>query len=802
MRSSLIFFVCLIGVAIAVTSVEIVGACRARHDESLARAEGAEIVPAKTDTSARNWSNWRGPEQTGVSRERDLPDKWSPDPKVANNNLIWSVPYGGITTPIIQNGRVYIINKVGQGVGQQERVMCFNEADGKLLHEVKFNVWLTGIVRDRLGFTSLAGDPETGNVYAHTTSGMFFCFDKDLKVLWSHSLTEEYGRVSGYGGRLTSPIVDGDLVIVGMLNGSWGEMAIGGNRFVAFDKKTGDVVWWGSTGVRVSDTYSSSPVVAVINGERLLISGGFGGVYAFKVRTGEKVWGFPICDGAVNCDPVVDGNLVYIGHGEENKFNGTQGSVVCLDASQVKDGKPKLVWREDGIKAKFASPIIHDGRLYICTVSAVMFCLDAKTGEEKWNRQYGENSKGSPVWADGKIYVGDVDGKFHILKPKEDACDELNVQAFPAYDGVPTEVNGSPAIVNGRIYFLTTHDFYCLGKKDHSVKSDPLPAATKEESPAKEAKPTHLQIVPADVLLTPGASQAFKVYAFDDHGRALGAVKADWSLGPMKPPVYPPGIAAPPPPAPGTAGPPDLKGTLESEHGESTKLAIPAAPPLQFGDVIAKVGDLKAEARVRVTPRLPFVADFSKVPEGRTPAGWVNAQGKFAMVKFDGKPVLMKRNDNANILVARAEAYIGAPNLTDYTIQSDVYGTKVKTDMPDIAVGNCRYSLELVGNDQIVKLHTWDAQSRLVKEAKFAWKPQTWYTMKLKVSQAGDKALVQGKVWPRGESEPADWTIVCEDPYPVTEGAPFLYGFSTGIVDAKNPGCVIYYDNVKITPNK
>ena len=67
---------------------------------------------------------------------------------------------------------------------------------------------------------------------------MFYCFDKDLKkILWSHSLTEEYGRVSGYGGRLASPIVDGDLVIVSMLNGSWGEMAIGGNRFVAFDKK-------------------------------------------------------------------------------------------------------------------------------------------------------------------------------------------------------------------------------------------------------------------------------------------------------------------------------------------------------------------------------------------------------------------------------------------------------------------------------------------------------------------------------------------------------------------------------------
>ena len=173
----------------------------------------------------------------------------------------------------------------------------------------------------------------------------------------------------------------------------------------------------------------------------------------------------------------------------------------------------------------------------------------------------------------------------------------------------------------------------------------------------------------------------------------------------MKPPNFRPASCPPPPPR--HSGTTDLKGTLESEHGESTKLTIPAAPPLQFGGVVAKVGDLRAEARVRVTPKLPFVADFTKVPDGRTPAGWVNTQGKFSMVKFDGKPVLMKRNDNPNILVARTESYIAAPNLADYTIQSDVYGTKVKTDMPDIGVGNCRYQLQLIGNLQILKLHTW-----------------------------------------------------------------------------------------------
>ena len=48
------------------------------------------------DARAADWSHWRGPEQNGVSREKDLPDSWSPDPKAADNNLVWSAAYGGI----------------------------------------------------------------------------------------------------------------------------------------------------------------------------------------------------------------------------------------------------------------------------------------------------------------------------------------------------------------------------------------------------------------------------------------------------------------------------------------------------------------------------------------------------------------------------------------------------------------------------------------------------------------------------------------------------------------------------------
>ena len=115
------------------------------------------------------------------------------------------------------NGHVYFFNYVeaaGKPITIQERIMCLDANTGKQVWEYKFNVFHTDIVTTRLGWTNLAGDPKTGNIYAHGTQGMFFCFDKDGKVLWSRSLSEEFGRITGYGGRVTSPTVAEDLVII------------------------------------------------------------------------------------------------------------------------------------------------------------------------------------------------------------------------------------------------------------------------------------------------------------------------------------------------------------------------------------------------------------------------------------------------------------------------------------------------------------------------------------------------------------------------------------------------------------
>ncbi len=745
-------------------------------------------------SSAADWAHWRGPEQNGVSREKDLPERWSPDP-AAPENLIWQAPYGGRSTPIVMNGRVYLINNAGQGANEQERVLCFDTRTGKVLWEHKFNVFHTDIVSVRVGWTNLAGDPATGIVYAHGTQGLLLCFNKDGKVLWSRSLTEEFGRITGYGGRVTSPVVDGDLVLIGFVNASWGQYAIGGNRFMAFDKRTGEVIWTTPTLGRVRGTYSSTPVVATINGQRVVVTGGSdGAVHALKVRTGERVWSYPFAAAAVNCSPVVEGNFVYIAHGEENPDNNIQGRVICLDASQVADGKPKLVWQVDDIRVKFASPIIHAGRLYVADETAKLYCLDAKTGEEIWDFRYGADAKGSPVLADGKIYVTEVGAKFHILKPGDKDCVRLHQQRFRHPDGISeVEVNGSAAVADGKIYFCNSFALYCIGKKDHKAAADKVPLSPAEK-PAG-TKVTHLQVVPAEVMLHPGESATLRAQGFDANGQLVKEEKVTWELAATPPPEGLP-TAKPKPGDPPPPTPPALRGTITPDG----KLTVDATPG-QVGLVVAKVGDLVGQARVRVVPRLPYRQDFDKVPESRTPAGWINCQGKYAVRKVGDSQVLVKLANSSNPLLARGNTYVAEPSLNHYTIEADVQGTKKGDDTPDIGLVNSRYTLMLMGEAQSARITSWDANTRVDKSIGYPWQMGVWYRMKLSVEPKDGKAVVRGKVWKRDQPEPKDWTVEYTDDTPNVVGSPGLYGYAKGVLEGST-GTEIYYDNVAVTPNK
>jgi hypothetical protein len=406
------------------------------------------------------------------------------------------------------------------------------------------------------------------------------------------------------------------------------------------------------------------------------------------------------------------------------------------------------------------------------------------------------------VWADGKMYISEVDSKFHILKPTREKCERLAEVRFTSDDLAPVELHGSPAVVNGRVYFTTTEQLVCIGKEGHKAKPDAIPDAPKEQPLPKGAKAAHLQIVPPDLTLSPDEKVDLSAIAYDDHGRRIGPVKAEWSLAGVRPPVFPVGVPAPKPKGK-PASPPAVSGKLSELSGEKTVFTAGGKPNGQFGRIVAKGAGLTGEARVRVLPVLPYTQDFSNVPEGRTPGAWVNAPGKFSVVRLsEGNKVLSKRNDTANPIINRANAYITGPHAKDYTIECDVYGTKVREYLPDMGVGACGYSLWLLGKNQELRLVTWDAMPRIEKKVSFKWKEDTWYRLKLMATVESGKGIVKGKIWPRDGKEPEKWTLELSDPIPNKDGAALLYGFSNGAIDATSPGPNIYYDNVKITPNK
>src|SRR5262245_1399240 len=248
----------------------------------------ALAVPA----AAEDWLHWRGPQETGVSKDTGIPDEWSPKD---GKNVLWKAPFGCRSTPLVSKSKVYIIGSVGEKQMEQEAVTCFDAETGKQLWQHRFNVFLADIVTNRVGWANIAADAETGNIYAHGVQGLFFCFSPDGKVLWEKSMTEEYGRITGYGGRVTSPIVVDDMVIFHMMNASWGDLGRGGHRFMAMDKKTGEIRWWSTPGGQPMDTIYSCPIVMNVDGVKLLVCGGADGwLHAMKAATGEKVWSYPI----------------------------------------------------------------------------------------------------------------------------------------------------------------------------------------------------------------------------------------------------------------------------------------------------------------------------------------------------------------------------------------------------------------------------------------------------------------------------------------------------------------------------
>jgi len=679
----------------------------------------------------------------------------------------------------VMDGRVFMIERAGRNETLHERIICLDADTGKTIWEHHINVFHTDIVENRLGWTSVVGDPETGNVYAHGTGGQLLCLSRDGKLLWQHSLTETFGRSSGYGGRLQNPIIDEDRVIISFtyILTQWGTgKKKAGHRYYAFDKRTGEVVWWAQPGGRPLNTTYSAPVVTVVDGQRLLIAGNAdGNVYGMRARTGEKVWTFKLSKAGLNSSAVVDGKYVYISHSEENISGTVMGRVVCIDASGHGDiTATGEVWRADGLKVGYSTPALANGRLYVVTNSAQMHCLDAKTGQSYWSKRMGRVAKGSPtVTADGYIYFGEVNARFHILKDAGDHCEILSTKRFSRPDKIVVEVNGSPAVANGRVYFMNNDATYCLGKKNAKTLSLPIPLMMAE-SPANTDAPSKLLIVPAEATLHSGETLKLKVQLFDNHGVYIASPDVSWKV----------------------TGP---RGSIKGDGSFSADLAN----DFSAGVATATYGDLKAKARLRISPRLPIEENFDGMKVGTQPPGWIGVDAKTKLVEKDGSVVFQKMALRPSAKYMRMRAFAISPIPTGYTVEVDMRGELKpgkRPVLPDMGIINARYKMIMLGRDKKLRLVTYAPIPRVQKDINFAMAPDVWYRGKMSVDIENGKAIVRGKVWPKDSAEPGEWTIEMTDPHPNMEGSPGLYAYSKGTT-ARRPGAPIFFDNYRVTKN-
>ncbi len=720
---------------------------------------------------ADDWPEWRGPSRDGTSRETKLPERWSP----SGENVAWSLPFGGRSTPVAFGDRVYLQTITTQSIATtQERLVAVDADSGKVVWERRVNDFHSDVRYDRAGWASPAVDPATGNIYMFTGAAQLLAFAPDGKVIWERSLPEEYGAITTHGGRTTSPIVEGDKVILNALIQNWGpDLGRPGNRYFAFDKATGQTIWVSSPQARHYDTNYSTPIVVDVNGARLMVVGGTDGVFhALQVNTGKPVWSMEVSKRALLNSALFRDGTIYITHGEENVDTTEMGMIAAMDANVTGPQTTKsLKWVTRGFLPTYASPVMDGERLYTMDNSAILGAFDLKTGNQLWTKRLGIASKASPVLADGKIYIGTEGGKFYILRPTANGADILDEDLIGAA-GNPEPIVASPAVAGGRVFVTTMSPaepvsgsaghLYAIGPKAR-VRSTATPAAAAPAAAKPSTAPVaQVQVFPYEAMLEPGAKQPFTLKLYDDKGnliRTAPASEAQWTL--------------------------DLLGGTVGADG------VYVAPTEgSAGFVKASVGNVTAQARVRVIPPLPWTIDLEGLKAA--PMWWTSSMKGVGGV-VDGSGVITRPRDDTP--GRRTRFFMGRPDWSDYTVEADVRGTVMRRQRGDIGLINQRYALVLFGNGQHLEIHPWQAVEEMtVRSGKIPWEPDTWYRMKMRVeNQPKGATLVQGKVWKRGDPEPAKWMIEKVDPIGHRNGAPGIY--ADGISD-------LMFDNIRVYKNQ
>ena len=751
------------------------------------------------------WLDWRGPFQNGTSQEKGLPTK------IDAKQTLWTADLPGQSTAVIANGKLYINGFRGEGPDLQEVIACFDAETGKLLWEYRFNDFLSDTIYLRYSTSSPTVDPETGNVYMQGTQGILACFNSDGKWLWEHSLMEEYGRMTFPNARTATPLVDKDLVITRGITSNWGAQGAPGDRFYAFDKKTGELVWSSSPAGRPQDNTFSHPMLSWWNGKRVLYSAaGDCSLISLNARTGEPIWRVPTAKsgakGGVNAAVLPYGDTIITVHESENLDSSEIGrmasfkipqSVTQTNPQEAAVFTPKELeqWRNN-VGSLASSPVLVGDTVYEVSGTGDLCAIDAKGGKVLWKKKLGiEQRQSSPFYANGLLYVamyisaGDpsakgggeagTTGELFVIKPGADGCDIISQTQLQG------KCFGSPIGYNGKIYMQTDKKLYCFGKAGNNPG---LPPAPEDKPWPKAGAVAKLQVVPSEVLLKPGGKTSFRIRSLDANGLTvednIDPKSVKWAS------FIPPTAL--------------VKSTMKGSFNASGELVADEENAPSAGAFMATLGNARGLIRGRVLSYLPIKQDFEGFALSETttnevepatkfaypPLPWIGARLRFEVREKDGTKALCKTIENK--LLQRGTVFFGHSDMKNYTIEADVLTEGNKRKMSEVGVINQRYAIILKGNSQQLEINS--TQERIKESVPFKWEANKWYRLKARVDVAADgSGVVRAKAWPKGEAEPDKWLIEVKHQHAHPMGNPGLFSLA--------PLERAWIDNISVTQN-
>lgn len=392
----------------------------------------ASIAPA----ADANWPRWRGPQQDGHTTDSALPVKWS------SENVVWKTPLpgSGQSTPMIWGNRIFLTAALNKGA--ERIVFCVDRNSGKLLWQESAWKGQPEPSHALNGWASASCVTDGEVVVAFFGRGGIHAYSLDGKPLWSRDL----GPFESPWGTAACPIlVDGNVI----QNCDSDENAY----LIALDKQTGKEVWRTK---RRDHRGWSTPIVLQVGPRSELILNGHEGVQAYDPATGRELWFCQSFNGRGEPTVTPAGDILCV-------VNGLAGDVYAIRPGGNGDvTATHMPWhtpRKGGRDCP--SPIVVGDYILVWDMAGIVTCYSAKDGHIYWKERTEGKYSGSPISANGLVYILNEAGKTFVIKPGP----KLDVVAENALEAGKDEIfRATPTPCDGKLYIRSTSVLYCVGK--------------------------------------------------------------------------------------------------------------------------------------------------------------------------------------------------------------------------------------------------------------------------------------------------------------------------------------------------